>query len=90
VSAESLPNDKIISYKGDVLAGPSEVDGYEQLDEEQKILFANFLRNFYGAWEFPEKHQPIKVYYVEDENPYLRVDFAKGEWLHIQSPTVWY
>ncbi|MEN6463064.1 MAG: hypothetical protein ABFC94_17060 [Syntrophomonas sp.] len=90
MNAASLPKDKIVSYKGDVLTGPSEVDGYKQLDEEQKILFANFLRKFYGAWEFPEKHQPIKVRYVEDEIPYLRVDFAEGEWLHIQSPMIWY
>ena len=86
----SLPTDKIISYKGDVLTGPAEVDGYEQLNADQRILFEEFLHNFYGAWEFPENHLPIKIQYVMDEISYLRVDFEKGGWLHILSPTVWY
>jgi len=90
VGIASLPAGKIISYKGDVLTGAAEVDGYEQLDAEQRILFENFLRNFYGAWEFPENHRPVKIEYVADEIPYLRVDFEKGGWLHIQSPTIWY
>ncbi|HWP96260.1 MAG TPA: hypothetical protein VN426_05375 [Syntrophomonadaceae bacterium] len=90
MNAVSLSTDKIISYKGDVLTGPAEVNGYEKLDEKQKILFEKFLRNFYGAWEFPENHRPVKVRYIVDKIPYLRVDFEKGGWLHIQSPTIWY
>ena len=86
----SVPAGKIISYKGDVLTGPAEVDGYEQLTADQKTLFKRFLRNFYGAWVFPEYHLPIKIKYVADVHPYLRVEFKKGGWLHIITPTLWY
>ena len=90
MSNNSLPADKIISYKGDVLTGPSEVEGYEQLSDQNKLLFAEFLRNFYEAWEFPENHLPVRIKYVANDAPNLRVDFAQGGWLHIISPTLWY
>lgn len=85
-----LASEKIISYKGDVLTGPAEVDGYERLTVAQKKLFKKFLRNFYGAWEYPEKHLPIKIKYVPGKIAYLRVDFEKGEWLHIITPWQWF
>ena len=80
----------IFSYKGDILTSPAEVKGFSKLNEDHKKLFAEFLNNFYAAWEFPEKHLPKKIKYVADRIPYLRVDFKKGYWLHIISPTRWF
>ena len=85
-----LPDRKIISYKGDILTSPADVKGYDGLSPDQQILFDKFLNNFYQVWEFPEKHCPVKIRYVADKTPYLRVDFADDEWLHILSPTVWF
>jgi len=90
VITASLSREKIISYKGDVLTGPAKVDGYERLTTEQKTLFTKFLHNFYGAWEFPENHLPVKIKHVPDEIDYLRVDFEKGGWLHIITPWQWF
>ena len=83
-------SDTIISYKGDVLTGPAAVKGYDKLNTEHKKIFGEFLNNFYACWEFPEKHQPKKIKYVAGQIPYLRVDLAKGYWLHVMSPVQWF
>jgi len=80
----------VISFKGDVLTWAAHVKGYEKLTDAQKLLFEKFLLNFYDAWEYPEKHQPLKVKYIEDTTAYLRVDFTSGGWLHVLEPTQWY
>ncbi len=77
-------------YKGYILAGTADVFGYEKLSDAHKKLFEDFLNNFWAGWEFPEKHLPVKIKYVKDEIPYLRVDFKKGSWLHIISPNQWF
>jgi hypothetical protein len=67
------------------------VRGYQNLSEHDKKTFAEFLANFYRAWEFPEKHIPISVKpaYDEGAGEYLRVEFNEM-WLHVKSPTVWF
>lgn len=78
-----------ISYKGDKLAAPEDVKGYETLSDKQKNLFNGFLKNYYKAWEYPEDHLPVKVKFIDKEN-YLKVEFCNKEWLHVTNTNIWY
>lgn len=78
------------SFRGCVLKKPDQVTGFNTLNESHRELFTAFLKNFYDRWEFPEKHQPKKVRYVNDKMPYLRVDCSDGLWFHVLSPTRWF
>lgn len=74
-----------------MLKPAEEVKGYQALSEQEKRMFAEFLTNFYQAWEFPEKHIPIAVKpdFDEGAGKYLRVEFDMM-WLHVKSPTTWF
>lgn len=47
-----------------------EIDGYKQLQDDNKYLFKNFIINFYNAqWlEARSTLNPIGIYYVEEIN----------------------
>ncbi|MDD3363543.1 MAG: hypothetical protein PHZ03_01030 [Syntrophomonas sp.] len=79
-----------INYKGHILTNTADVIGYEKLNDSHKKLFEEFLNNYWAVWELPENHLPAKIKYVKGKIPYLRVDFAKGGWLHILSPHEWF
>lgn len=69
-----------------------EVKGYSQLSDADKALFAQFLSNFYSAWDYPEKHIPVQVKLKSDKanGRYLRVDLINGDWYHVKNPSTWY
>ena len=74
-----------------MLKRAEQINGYHELSDENKKIFAEFLLNFYRAWEFPERYIPLAVRKDCDEEAgeYLRVEFD-SIWLHVKSPTVWY
>lgn len=81
-----------VSYKGDQLKRPEDIEGFNILTDEQKTLFQSFLSNFYNRWEFPERHIPISVRFENSKKDgnYLRVEFESGDWLHVKSSSIWY
>jgi hypothetical protein len=82
----------MLSYKGDELKDPEKVRGFNLLSDFNKELFRQFIVNFYNAWEFPERHVPIKVALKRDKfnGTYIRVDFKSGDWYHVKGPYTWY
>jgi len=78
------------SFYGVSLLRPEQVPGYQKLSPNHQKLFTAFLKNFYGHWEFPERHRPKKVKYVAAKIPYLRFECEDGIWFHVLSPTRWY
>lgn len=75
-----------------MLKKAEEVKGYDQLSDARKVVLAQFLTNFYAAWEYPEKCIPVQVRVRRDKSNgvYLRVDLIDGSWYHVKSPTIWY
>lgn len=84
--------DDWVSYKGDKLIQPKDVKGFNKLLDSNKQLFELFLKNFYRAWEYPENHVPINVFFKKDKinGDYLRVDFKDNEWYHVKGPNTWF
>lgn len=70
-----------------VLKNADQISGFSNLSEHNKQLFTTFLKNFYAAWEYPERWIPKKVSYAGE---YLRVDFKNGIWLHVLDVNTWY
>lgn len=78
------------SFSGVSLTRPEQVPGYAKLSTGQQKIFAEFLKSFYGHWEFPERHLPKKVRYVAGRRPYLRFECQDDLWFHVLSANRWY
>ena len=65
----------------------TEVKGFSKLSDADKELFKRFCKKFYDAWEFPEKHKPVKVQKMKG---YLKVTLVDVSWLHITKNCKWY
>ncbi|APM41363.1 hypothetical protein [Clostridium kluyveri] len=65
----------------------TEVKGFNKLNDADKDLFTRFCKKFYDAWEYPEKHKPVKVQKMKG---YLKVTLVDVSWLHITKNCEWY
>ncbi|NLW90973.1 MAG: hypothetical protein GXY34_05170 [Syntrophomonadaceae bacterium] len=69
------------------LTAAEQVKGFNKLSEAHKQIFKDFLKNWYGRWDHPENHQPLRVGFKRDKSAgaYLRVDMSDGDWYHVKS-----
>ncbi|EDK35311.1 hypothetical protein [Clostridium kluyveri] len=66
----------------------TEVKGFNKLSNADKELFKKFCEKFYNAWEFPDKHKPVKISRMNEKH--LKVTLNDGVWLHITKDCEWY
>lgn len=72
-----------------------EIKGFEQLSEQNKATFKQFLANWLAAQGMTARNEilPLSVRFVrEGKEKYLRFDFLRGgneTWLHVRSAYSW-
>lgn len=74
---------------------PEEVKGFSKLMAANQKLFRDFLKNFYNAWEDPDRYEPISVSFKKDKanGAYLKFEYkvdGRRAWLHVKGPRTWY
>ena len=76
----------------------NDIKGYEQLDNEDKAIYQEFIINFFNSYGLKARNKiiPRRIYRVTDEPiQYLRFEFEYDyddtkQWLHVISPNKFY